>query len=63
MKMTKKIKAAHEKVLSTLVDQYHNNDAEETHYNADKALCDFLTEIGFSEVADAFNKIPNKYYA
>lgn len=40
----------------------NTNDPEADHSKADKLLCDFLIELGYSDVVKEWNKI-KKYYA
>lgn len=37
-------------------------DNEEYHLTADSILCEFLLELGYKELVDAFNEVP-KWYA
>ena len=37
-------------------------DTEEAHVEADRALCDFLRQIGFDDVVEEYHKIA-KWYA
>lgn len=39
-----------------------NDDPEKDHYNADQILLDFLSDLGFENVVEAFKEVP-KYYA
>ena len=50
-------------VLKTLKEQLEsNNNQEMTHIIADDAIIDFIRFLGFSEIADAWEKVP-KWYA
>ena len=48
------------KELKKLVDE--GGDTEIDHVRADEILCELLTELGCSEVVEAFNEI-DKWYA
>lgn len=48
------------KKLITL--QKNGGDIEQNHQEADKILCDFLIEIGYSDIVKEYNKI-EKWYA
>jgi hypothetical protein len=37
-------------------------DIEAAHGNADGILCELLTELGYADVVEAWNKVP-KWYA
>ena len=39
-----------------------NDDPDQAHRNADEALCDLLTSLGYEDVVEAFNKV-EKWYA
>lgn len=38
------------------------NDCEDWHVRADNILCEFLTELGYTELVSAFDEVP-KWYA
>jgi len=44
------------------LEEASDADPEIGHQDADEALCDLLTALGFEDVVDKFNKVP-KYYA
>jgi hypothetical protein len=46
-----------EDVLKKLVDYQNNKDTESAHRNADNALCDFLNDLGYSDVVAEYNKV------
>ena len=52
-----------EKYLNRLDSECNSQfDTEVDHINADNILCDLLTELGYKEIVDKFNKI-DKWYA
>ena len=51
-----------EEVKQKLREEADNNDTEAAHGNADDILCEFLKELGYSEVVDSYNEI-HKWYA
>ena len=50
--------------LTAIMDDYNNGemDKEDVHYYGDRTLIDFLNELGYDDVADAWEKLP-KWYA
>ncbi len=49
--------------LTTLAKDAKKTDhVEAAHVEADCLLCDFLTDLGYSNVAKAFNRIQPKWY-
>ena len=39
-----------------------NDDTESAHANADRVLCDLLTELGYGDVVAEYDKV-NKWFA
>lgn len=33
------------------------------HMEADEILCDILNELGLMDIVDAYDRVPDKYYA
>ena len=52
------IKVAIEKMNECL----NNGDTEVAHINADAVLCDVLTQLGYKELVDLYEKV-KKWYA
>ncbi len=50
------------KYIEELKELQKDNDGERAHVKADKVICDFLTELTYTEVVDEFNKL-EKWYA
>lgn len=51
-----------ETTIEILKKCQQNKDREMAHYDADAALCRFLTELGYADVVEEFDKI-TKWYA
>ncbi len=51
-----------DQALTQLKDLHNNHDTEVAHRLADAILCDFITSLGYPDVADAFEKL-GKWYA
>lgn len=51
-----------QKYIEELNTLHNSTDEERAHDKADDLLCKFLTELGYVDVVEAFNKVP-KYYA
>lgn len=53
-----------EEALAQLADikRYDGWDEEEAHSDADKVLCKLLTQLGYADVVEAWEKI-NKWYS
>jgi len=49
-------------VIAELKKERRSRDTEDAHISADHLLCQFLTEIGETEMVEAFEKVP-KWYA
>lgn len=47
--------------LKALPQAYDGGDYEASHPKADQVLCDLLTELGYGEVAAAFEKVGRWY--
>jgi hypothetical protein len=45
-----------------IVEEENDSDTEETHYKADKLMCDILEELGYGDGVALFNKL-HKWYA
>ena len=52
------IKEAIEKIKECV----NNGDTEVAHINADAVLCDVLTQLGYKELVDLYEKV-KKWYA
>jgi len=57
--MNKKLQDQYVLKMQECVDTY---DEEVAHVNADKLLVEFLTELGYKDLVDKFNKV-GKWYA
>jgi hypothetical protein len=53
---------AKEITINELIKCQENDDTEMAHYEADDVLCDFLIELGHSDVVEQFKKV-KKWYA
>ena len=51
--------------LQSIIDQqssFHSfDDVEEHHFDADDLLCELLTELGYGDVVEVYNKIEKWY--
>lgn len=59
---SKKVQSAVVKCLATLDEAIKNEDTEVAHCKADDALTTLLSELGFGEVSERFEKV-GKWYA
>jgi hypothetical protein len=48
--------------LLILQQEQKNDDTESAHANADRVLCDLLTELGYGDVVAEYDKV-NKWFA
>ncbi len=51
-----------EEAISQLMKAEKHWDTEEAHGLADEVLCNFLTDLGYGDVVDAWQRVP-KWYA
>lgn len=56
------VAAAYARVRLTLEKCAANGDTEIAHIEADQALEEFVRELGFGDVADAYDRV-SKWYA
>lgn len=61
MKLNKEQQAAKEECLGLLIECSRGDDSERAHSDADDALIEFLRALGFSEIADTFDKLTKWY--
>ena len=52
------MKQLHDSALSDMAKEAENLDYEAAHANADKILCGLLRKLGFGDVIDAYDKVP-----
>ena len=48
--------------LEKLQQLKFNDDTEMVHVKADEILCELLSELGYTEIVDAYNEL-EKWYA
>lgn len=41
----------------------HGNDPEGDHADADRLLCEWLRQLGYSDIVEAYHSISPKWYA
>lgn len=51
-----------ERVIAALKELQGNLDTEMAHYDADKALCDLLSALGYADVVKEWERV-DKWYA
>lgn len=59
---SKKVKEAATKALREIKEAQQNDDTECAHGDADDALCDLLSTLGFSEIVTEYHKV-KKWFA
>jgi hypothetical protein len=55
-------KKLNDKYLEEMNTLHDNNDTELAHGTADKILCDMLSELGYVDIVESFNKV-DKWYS
>lgn len=51
-----------QEAIARLIIEQNNLDLEMAHYNADKAICDLLSCLGYDDVVKEWEKV-GKWYA
>ena len=60
--MRKKKEDIIKEAVEKMKECVNNSDIELSHLDADNILCDVLTQLGYKELVDLYEKV-NKWYA
>lgn len=60
--MRKKKEDIIKEAVEKMKECVNNSDTELAHLDADNILCDVLTQLGYKELVDLYEKV-NKWYA